>query len=160
MTVTFKAPVNGSYTVDGAAITVDTEKTIKTTDIVALAATPASNYKLFGWFNVTTGECLATAASANLTFSENCTVEPRFVSSSTPVFKTGDKLFTDLNEAISYAQSSGSATIVLIANGTLPAGNYTIPSGKALLMPMDAGDRKSTRLNSSHNPSSRMPSSA
>ena len=139
VTVTFKAPVNGSYTVDGAAITVDTEKTIKTTDIVALAATPASNYKLFGWFNVTTGECLATAASANLTFSENCTVEPRFVSSSTPVFKTGDKLFTDLNEAISYAQSSGSATIVLIANGTLPAGNYTIPSGKALLMPMDAG---------------------
>ena len=47
--ITFKAPVNGSYTVDGTAITADTTITKLTTESFTLAATAASGYKFFGW---------------------------------------------------------------------------------------------------------------
>lgn len=137
--VTFKAPTNGSYTVDGAAISSDTTITKLTTETFALSATPASGYKFFGWYSETTGAYFSTAAALTTSFTEPQTVEPQFVPSSTPVFQVGSKLFTDLNEAVSYAQSSGTEKIVLVSNGTLPAGNYTIPNGKLLLILFDDG---------------------
>lgn len=138
VTLTFKAASHGSYTVDGAAISAETTKTVKTTDVVAFAATPAKNYKLLGWYNTTTGACLSTATTVSLSFTENATIEPRFIASSVPLFKVGGNIYSDLNEAIGYANSSGSSTIILISSGTLPAGNYTIPNGKTLLIPFDA----------------------
>ena len=135
--VTFKAPVNGSYTVNGTAVTADTVKTVKTTDSVTLAATPASGYKIFGWFSSAVNRYIAFDASAAVSFTEATTVEARFVPSSAPVFQVGAMVYTDLSEAISYAQSNGVAKIVLISDGTLPAGDYTIPSGKTLLIPFD-----------------------
>lgn len=137
VTVTFKAPENGSYTVDGAAITADTPITKLTTDSFELAATAASGYKFFGWYSETEDEYFATNASVTRSFTSDQTVYPVFVSSSSPVFQVGSKLFYDLNDAISYSQSSGTAKITLISNGTLPAGNYTIPNGKTLLIPFD-----------------------
>ncbi|MBR7061699.1 MAG: hypothetical protein IKI42_01555, partial [Clostridia bacterium] len=134
--ITFKAPSNGTYTVDGEAITADTIKTVKTTDTVSLAATPASGYKFFGWYSETSGSYFATTASLSTSFTEDQTVVPEFVPGTTPVFKVGSKLFTDLNEA---AQANGSL-IVLMSNATLPGGDYTIPSGKTLLIPMDAAE--------------------
>ena len=47
-------------------------------------------------------------------------------------FRIGDKLYGDLNEADAVG-----GTIVLVNNGTLPAGDYTISSGNTLLIPMD-----------------------
>ena len=138
ITLTCKAPPHGSYTVNGTAVTAETQVPAKTTDIVELAATPAKNYKFLGWYNVTTGVCLSTAATVSLSFTADATIEPRFVASSVPLFKVGGNIYSDLNEAIDYATSSGSANIILISNGTLPAGSYTIPSGKTLLIPMDA----------------------
>ena len=135
--ITFKAPTNGSYTVDGTAITADTVKTFKTTDSVTLAATAANGYKFFGWKIMTTGVYFEPKASLTTSFTEACTVQPEFVQTSLPVWQVGSMLYTDLNEAISYAQSSGTAKIVLISNGTLPAGSYTIPSDKTLLIPFD-----------------------
>ena len=137
VSITFKASSHGSYTVDGTAVTTDTTVTKLTTDTVSLAATPASGYKFFGWYSETTGNFFSTTATLSTSFTSSQTVYPVFVSSSSPVFQVGTKLFTDLNEAISYSQSSGIAKIVLISNGTLPAGNYTIPSGKTLLIPFD-----------------------
>ena len=137
--ITFKAPSHGSYTVDGDTITADTIKTVKTTDSIALVATPMSGYKFFGWES-TIGEetnYFSTTASLTTSFTSNQTVEPVFVSSSTPVFQVGLQLFTDLNEAVGYSQSSNTAKIVLVSNGTLPAGDYNIPSGKTLLIPFD-----------------------
>ncbi|MBQ3928998.1 MAG: hypothetical protein II711_02780, partial [Clostridia bacterium] len=137
--VTFNAPTNGSYTVNSEEITAQTVKTFKTTDSVTLAAAAATGYKFFGWYNETTGSYISNNSTFTTSFTENTTVEPKFVSSSAPVFQVGSRLFTDLNEATGYAQSSGIAKIALVANGTLPAGNYTIPSGKTLLIPYDAG---------------------
>ncbi|MBQ2211698.1 MAG: hypothetical protein II410_02285, partial [Ruminococcus sp.] len=79
----------------------------------------------------------STTASVTTSFTSNQTVEPVFVSSSTPVFQVGSQLFTELNEAVSYSQSSNTAKIVLVSNGTLPAGDYNIPSGKTLLISFD-----------------------
>lgn len=137
VTVTFKAPENGSYTVDGAAITADTPITKLTTDSFALDATAASGYKFFGWYSETEEEYFATNASVTRSFTSSQTVYPVFVGSSSPVFQVGSKLFFDLNDAIGFSQSSGTAKITLISNGTLPAGNYTIPNGKTLLIPFD-----------------------
>ncbi len=135
--ITFKTPTNGSYTVNGETISADTTKTVLSTESVTLAATPVSGYKFFGWYNDTTGSYFATSQSATTSFTDDQAVVPQFVSSTTPVFKVGSMLYTDLNEAISYAQSSGNAKIALISDGTLPAGDYTIPSGKTLLIPFD-----------------------
>ena len=44
-----------------------------------------------------------------------------------------------MNAAVSFAQSSDTEKIVLISNGTLPAGSYTITSGRTLLIPFDVG---------------------
>ena len=137
VTLTLKVPTNGSYKVDGTAVTAQTTKTVLTTDSVTLAATPASGYKLLGWYNETTGSYFANTASVTTSFTENATIEPKFVPNGSPVFQVGSRNFTDLNEAVSYATSSGNATITLISSGTLPAGNYTIPSGKTLLIPFD-----------------------
>ena len=84
VTITFNAPANGSYTLNGESITTKTQKTIKTTDVVELSATPASNHKLLGWYNVVTNECLSTAATTSLSFAEDTTVEPRFVANTVP----------------------------------------------------------------------------
>ena len=137
VTITCKAPTNGSYTVDGTAITAETQKAVKTTDLVALAATPASNYKFSGWFNADTDACLSTSASVSLSFSENMTLEPRFVSSTLPLFLVGNRVYTDLNDATAYATSSGTEKITLISDGTLAAGSYAIPNGVTLLIPFD-----------------------
>ncbi|MBQ3868819.1 MAG: hypothetical protein II789_09815 [Clostridia bacterium] len=137
VTVTFKAPVNGTYTVDGTAVAADTAVTKLTTDSFALAATAASGYKFIGWYSETEDNYFATTAALSTSFTSAQTVYPVFVSSSSPVFQVGTKLFTDLNEAVSYSQSGGLPKIVLISDGTLPAGDYTIPSGKTLLIPFD-----------------------
>ena len=135
--VTFKAPANGSYTVNGDAITADTVKTVKTTDSVTLAATASSSYKFLGWRNETNDSYLSMTTPFTTSFAEPITVAPVFVKSSVPVFQVGSKMFTDLNEATAYAQSSSIAKIALVSNGTLPAGSYTIPSGKTLVIPFD-----------------------
>ena len=50
-------------------------------------------------------------------------------------------IFDNLNSAINSANaSSTSKIIVLMNNGTLPAGDYTIPSGVTLLIPFDTAN--------------------
>ena len=101
--VTFKAPTNGSYTVDGAAVSADTVKTVKTTDSVALAATAASGYKFYCWYSNTDNATLSMKASDSLSFNKDQEVVAKFVPSSTPFFGVGTATFIDLNEAINYA---------------------------------------------------------
>ena len=136
--ITFLTPTNGSYTVDGVSITSTTVKTVKTTQDVVLSATPSSGFKFFGWKNQTLDSYFSTSASITTAFTEAATIYPEFVSSNSPIFEVSAKLFVDLNEATAYATSSGTQLITLINNGTLPSGDYTIPNGKTLLIPMDA----------------------
>ena len=136
--VTFKAPTGGTYKVDGNTISSDTTITKLSSEAFAVTATPSSGYKFFGWFNETQNSYVSKTASDSLLCSNSCTIYPVFLTSTTTVWEVGSNTYTDLTEAISYATSSGQSKISLVSNGTLPAGSYTIPSGKTLLMPMDS----------------------
>lgn len=49
----------------------------------------------------------------------------------------GTQLFTDLNKAVSYAQVNEVERVVLISDGMIHNGTYTIPNGVTLLVPFD-----------------------
>ncbi len=139
-TVTYLAPTNGSYTVDGTAITSQTSITKSSANATALVATPASGYRFYGWHNMTDDSFFGYTATFSANFDTNITVEPYFIPSTAPVFDVSGKIFTDLNAAITYATNNSKNTIVLVDNGTLPSGTYTIPNGKTLLIPMDTNN--------------------
>ena len=135
-TTTFLPAENGSYTVDGTAITAETSKTQSSLTAYQLAATPNNGYQFMGWYNVTTGKYVATTASTPLKVEENCTITAKFVPNTVAVFETGNQAFDDLGAAIAYAQANNQNKITLIGNGTI-SGSYTIPTGITLLIPFD-----------------------
>ncbi|MBQ9228225.1 MAG: hypothetical protein IJ168_05270 [Eubacterium sp.] len=135
--VTFAAAEHGSYTVDGTAITAETTITKNSSETFSLVATPASGYKFYRWLNVTDNTFIGTTSSLTIGFDADLTVKPLFIASATPVFSVSGAEFLDLNEAITYATDNSKSTIVLVENGSLNAGTYTIPSGKTLLIPFD-----------------------
>ena len=135
ITVSFKKPVNGSYSVDGTSITEDTDITKLSTESFALNATPASGYKFAGWKGSVDGN-ISSEKNTEIVLTNSQTVEPIFISIDTAVFDVEGKIFYDLEEAIQYSVDSGKKLITLIENGTI-TGDYTIPSGKTLLIPFD-----------------------
>ena len=136
-TVTFQPAQNGSYTVDGKAITEDYTNTQSSMNAYQVAATPAAGYQFMGWYNLTTGKCIATAASTALNVESNCTITAKFASKTVALFETGGQRFDDLNEAVTYAEANSQSKITLASDGTI-SGSYTIPAGITLLIPFDA----------------------
>ena len=136
-TTTFRPAANGSYTVDGEAVAMETTKTQQSTTPYALSATATAGYKFYGWYSVTTESYLSMDAEASLSFDSDQTITAVFVAEDTPIFDVGGSRFTDLNEANTYANKNGVAKITLVSDGTLPAGNYTISDGVTLLIPFD-----------------------
>ena len=102
-----------------------------------VVATPADGYQFLGWYNLTTGKCIATAATTALNIESDCTVTAKFVSKSLALFETGGQRFADLNEAVAYAQANKQSKITLATDGSI-SGTYTIPAGITLLIPLDA----------------------
>ena len=137
-TTTFLPAENGSYTVDGVEITAETSKTQQSDVAYTLVATPASGYQFFGWYSVTGSKYLSSDATATLNFDTDQTIKPVFISASSPIFETGGVRFYDLNEANTYAAANGQDKIVLLSDGTLPSGAYTISGGITLAIPFDA----------------------
>ena len=134
---TFNPAQNGNYTVDGETISEIITKT-KSSDVsYSLVATPDKGYKFLRWYDAETNATLSTTPSTSLYSLEPRTISAEFVSADTPVFDVGSTFFTDLNQAVSFAQSNSKNKITLISDGTLPAGDYTIPTGKTLLIPFD-----------------------
>ena len=136
-TATFVPAENGTYTVDGKAVTEEYSKTQSSLTAYHLVATPDSGYQFMGWYNLTTGKCIATAATTALNIESDCTVTAKFVSKSLALFETGGQRFADLNEAVAYAQAKGQSKITLATDGSI-SGTYTIPAGITLLIPFDA----------------------
>ena len=136
-TVTFQPAENGSYTVDGKAITEAYTNTQSSMTAYQVVATPAEGYQFLGWYNLTTGKCIATAASTALNIESDCTITAKFAIKTAALFETGGQRFADLNEAVTYAQKNGQTKITLVTDGSI-SGNYTIPSGITLLIPFDA----------------------
>jgi len=100
---------------------------------LALSATPKSGYSFLGWVNTSTAAIVSREASPTLTISENTGITAVFAGSDTAWFLVDDKYLTN---DFATAFSKGSK-VVLTNNATLLAGDYTIPSGKTLLIPFD-----------------------
>lgn len=135
-TATFVPAENGTYTVDGKLITEEYSNTQSSMTAYKVAATPADGYQFLGWYNLTTGKCIATAASTALNIESDCTITAKFASRAAALFETGGQRFADLNEAVAYAQANGQSKITLATNGSI-SGTYTIPAGITLLIPFD-----------------------
>ena len=135
-TATFVPAENGTYTVDGKRITEEYSNTQSSMTAYQVVATPAAGYQFMGWYNVTNGKYINTAAKAALNIDSDCTITARFVSNDAALFETGGQRFDDLNDAIREAQKKLPATIALVSSGAI-SGNYTIPSGVTLLIPFD-----------------------
>ena len=154
----------GGVTVDGNAIENGAVLDVSGSTGAALVATENGS-SFLGWINGATGEILSTASTYTLTPADDMTVKAAFAKDGgTPWFAVGaatqesvksgllglgsisyyvvgtSYLFDDLNEAATYAASATTKTIVLMNDGTLPAGTYTIPSGVTLLIPFDAAN--------------------
>lgn len=135
-TATFVPAENGTYTVDGKLITEKYSNTQSSMTAYQVVATPADGYQFMGWYNLTTGKCIATAATTALNIESDCTVTAKFVSKSLALFETGGQRFADLNEAVAYARANSQSKITLATDGSI-SGTYTIPAGITLLIPFD-----------------------
>lgn len=135
-TATFVPAENGTYTVDGKLITEEYSNTQSSMTAYTVVATPADGYQFLGWYNLTTGKCIATAASTALNIESDCTITAKFASKAAALFETGGQPFDDLNEAVVYARANNQNKITLASDGKI-TGNYTIPSGVTLLIPFD-----------------------
>ena len=136
-TATFVPAENGTYTVDGKRITEEYSNTQSSMTAYQVVATPADGYQFLGWYNLTTGKCIATAASTALNIESDRTITAKFASKAAALFETGGQPFDDLGDAVSYAQANGQSKITLAADGSI-SGTYTIPAGITLLIPFDA----------------------
>ena len=135
-TVTFQPAENGSYTVDGRAITEAYTNTQSSMTAYQLEATPAEGYRFKGWYDVDSGKCISTDAKTALNFDSDCTVTAQFISKELALFEAGGQVFDNLNDAITEAQKNLPAIITLAESGKI-TGNYTIPSKVTLLIPFD-----------------------
>ena len=136
-TTTFVPAENGTYTVDGKTVKEEYSNTQSSMTAYQVVASPAEGYQFLGWYNLTTGKCIATAASTALNIESDCTVTAKFASKAVALFETGGQRFADLNEAVAYAQANSQSKITLATDGSI-SGTYTIPAGITLLIPFDA----------------------
>ena len=137
-TVTFTPSENGSYTVNGQAITENYTNTQSSLNAYQLAATPAAGYIFRGWYNEETGTCVATDAAVSLKFEKDCTITARFVPKDTSLFETGGQVFDKLSDATDYARKNGQTKVTLHSKKATLTGVNTIPKGITLLIPFDA----------------------
>lgn len=135
-TTTFVPAENGTYKVDGKTVTEEYSNTQSSMTAYQVVATPDKEYQFLGWYNLTTGKCIATAASTALNIESDCTITAKFASKAAALFETGGQPFDDLNEAVVYARANNQNKITLASDGKI-TGNYTIPSGVTLLIPFD-----------------------
>ena len=164
-TITYTAPTNGTYTATYSDITITmspgSETQQKTAaEAITLTATPAADYKFLRFIKEVNGvkSGCAFKATTSVTFTENATIYAEFIPDTYAVFSVDGELYSDLNEANTAALSSVSKTIIVVQDGILPAGNYTISSGNTLLVPYKSDQTKAigttaSRVTSRTNPS-------
>ena len=135
--VKFLPSGGGTITVDGELISQESVKTNTADHEYSLVATPDEGFRFFGWIN-SQNKKISSSANAVFHFDKDETVYAKFIDASSPVFEVDGEQFIDLNEASRYAVENTKSTIVLVEDGTLPAGEYSIPQGITLLIPFDA----------------------
>ena len=127
----------GSITVAGNAVASGDSLDISSAG-AAVVATPANGAAFLGWID---GNHTIVSKDATFTLqpTEDMTVQAVFAKNAW-FLVNGNTLYEGLDAAVSAVASVSNKTIVLANNGTLPAGDYTIPSGVTLLIPRDANN--------------------
>ena len=124
----------GSITVAGNAVAAGDQLDVASAG-AALVATPASGASFLAWIDAATHVILSRTASFTLEPSDDMTAQAIFTKTTPWFLVNGNALYEDLTEAMTAVASVSNKTVVLANNGTLPAGNYEIPSGVTLLIP-------------------------
>lgn len=137
-TVNFLPAENGSYTVDGEAITADRTKTQSSMTAYQVMATPNAGYQFMGWCDTTSGKCISVAPKTELNFDSGCTVTAKFASKELALFEANGQIFDNLGKAVAEAEKKQSAIITLVSSGKITE-KYMIPSNVTLLIPFDEG---------------------
>lgn len=135
--ITFQKPENGSYTVDGKDVSENITVSKSSLEAYQLVAEPAAGYKFVGWYDIANQSYLSQSMQASLYFDTEHTLTAVFVEESTALFDVNGSVFSDLGEAVSYAQNQKASKITVASGGEID-GQYTIPAGITLLVPMDA----------------------
>ena len=123
----------GSVTLNGSALTSNSQE-LEAKKEVTLVATPASGAQFIAWTDAN-DNLLSTNATFAYTPAYETTLKAVFTTNE-PYFLAGGMVVKGLNEAM----AKDGQTVILMNNSTLPAGNYTIPSSKTLLIPFDANN--------------------
>lgn len=137
---TFKPAENGSYTVDGKAITETYSNTQSSLIAYSVKATPNDGYKFVGWYSETDESFLKTDATTTFNFDSDKTVTAVFTESDNQVYSVGTMMFCNLDEATKYAVDNSIEKVALVQNGKSITGTHTIPSGVTLLIPFDSAN--------------------
>ena len=142
--ITLKLPTNGTvkYSYESYSnVTLSAETTITTKADLTLVAVPDKNCRFYGWYTLdgTTENFISTSETYTRAYPDDITIYAKFVPNSQATFtiKGTDQYFYDLGQACAAAASSSSKIVYPIADGTVPAGNYTIPDGVTLLIPYE-----------------------
>ena len=142
--ITLKLPTNGTvkYSYESYSnVTLSAETTITTKADLTLVAVPDENCRFYGWYTLdgTTENFISTSETYTRAYPDDITIYAKFVPNSQATFtiKGTDQYFYDLGQACAAAASSSSKIVYPIADGTVPAGNYTIPAGVTLLIPYE-----------------------
>ena len=137
-TTTFLPAENGSYTVDGKAVTEEFSNKQNAMSAYKLIATPAAGYQFRGWYNVTADEYLGTDTTLTLNVESDCTITAKFLAEDANLFEAGAQTYEDLGDALAYAQANQISKVTLLSKKATLTQSYTIPAGVTLLVPHDA----------------------
>lgn len=142
-TITLKATENGTYTyTDGteSGIISATDGSITTSKQITLTATPASDYKFFGWYEKDGDEekYLSYESPWSEKFTVPTTIYAKFIPADWATYIVINKpkvQYYDFQAAADAADASTDKFFLPLVNGVVPVGNYTIPKDVTLLIP-------------------------
>lgn len=153
----------GSITADGNAVETGGTYEVSSADGAELEAVPAEGCRFLGWVDEY-GRVVSVNPKHTVVTDRDMYIKAVFVGEgSAPHFGLGaakqqeqslgsakrnyytldshyTHIFDDLNAAVEATGNSAEDTIVLLNDGALSAGSYTIPEGITLLIPFDAGN--------------------
>lgn len=124
----------GVVTIDGETVATGSSKTVSAE--ATLVATPTAEGATFiGWTDVSTGKLLSTKSEYKKLIEEDMSIRAEFEEEGKAWFLADGKLHNNLTNAVTTANSATDKTVLPVNDGVLPSGDYTIPSGIALLIP-------------------------
>ncbi len=134
----------GSVKIGDTTVASGSVNSVSSATGASFVAVPGSGSKFIGWIDPATNAVISTSATYQVIPAEDMAIRAVFANaSSAPVFWANGTsyLFESLDAAISYASSASNKVVITLASdGTLPAGNYTIPAGITLNIPYDTAN--------------------